>query len=271
MTKTEILASTISSIKNTADAEQFSRRCFNALRTKEITRSDYFDLFDLVYPKVTEKNVLEGHERSSIQNRVDRNRDSQRTLGQFALGIYDNTLRERILIEAWRDRLKQCGQVEDIDIQDHGMSNDGMIHFSKAEVNPKADFKIKTTGSKLKDVPNGEMLVEVKFCPSQKYLHFKESDFRCYAEAGASVLIFIGNDMYGGNGNPKWDMEVADLRLEEWGFIAHDAVQDMLKKEEFITRYNARGQVMMGGKPCVRLNRNQQFPRITQYVYLYNW
>lgn len=270
MTKTEILANTIKDIKSTADADTFSRRCFNALRTKEITRSDYYDLFDKLDEKVREYGVLAENDRRSIVNRVDKT--SGRKLGQFALGIYDNTLRERILIEAWRDRLKQCGQVEDIDIQDYGMSNDGMIHFSKADINPKADFKINTTGSKLKDVPNGEMLVEVKFCPSQKYLHFKKCDFDCYAEAGVNVLIFIGNDqMYGGNGNPKWDMEVADLRLEEWGLIAPDAVKDMLHKETFMPRSNARGQPMMGGKPCVRLNRNQQFPRITQYVYLYNW
>lgn len=270
MTKVEILAGTIKDIKSTADADQFSKRCFNALRTREIGRKDYYDLFDQLWPKVKENGVLQYHELSSIRNRVDRK--SERGLGGFALGIYDNTIRERILIEGWRDRLIAAGKVEGIEISDHGMANDGMIHFSKADINAKADFKIAVTGSKLADIPNGEMLVEVKFCPSQKYLHFKHGDFSAYAADGTNVLIFIGNDrMIGANGNPNWDIDITDLNLEEWGLITTASVKDILMNESFKERRNARGDLMMGGKDCVRLNRDNTFPRITKYVFLYNW
>jgi hypothetical protein len=270
MTKVEIIAGTIQDIKTTADADQFSNQCFNALRTKEINRKEYHDLFALGWPKLQEPSVLQFNELSSIRNRVDRKGD--RGLAGFALGIYDNTIRERILIEAWRDRLVAAGKVSAIEIADHGMANDGMIHFSKTDINAKADFKIKVAGSKMTDIPDGDMLVEVKFCPSQKYLHFKQGDFSAYASDGTNVLIFIGNDrMVGANGNPNWDIDITDLNLEEWGLITTASVKDVLLNEVFKERRNARGDLMMGGKDCVRLNRDSTFPRITKYVFLYNW
>lgn len=270
MNKINVISNTIQNIKNTADADQFSRRCFNALRTKEINRSDYYNLFNQLDHKIRQYGILSENDRRSIINRVDK--ASGRKLGEFALGIYDNTLRERILIEAWKDRLIKSGNVEKIDISDYGMANDGMIYFSKQNINPKADFKITVSGSKIEKIPNKEMFIEVKFCPSQQYLHFKKGDFECYAKDNVNILIFIGNDqMFGGNGNPKWDMQVSDFKLEEWGLITNNSIHDILNKEVFTERHNARGQLMMGGKDCVRLNRNNQSPRITDYVELYKW
>ena len=50
--KYDILAGTISGIGSTQDADNFSRRCFNALRERHITRMGYYQLFDALWPQL---------------------------------------------------------------------------------------------------------------------------------------------------------------------------------------------------------------------------
>jgi hypothetical protein len=262
------IAQSLENVKISADADLWSKKCFDALLGKKITKMNYLELFNFAYDNYFNKpGILDSNERGSMNGRKD-----HRKLGEFALEIYDSTNRERMLMDGWGYMLKKKGLVESIEIIDNGMANDGMMLFSKDRLSKKADFRVVVKGSKLKEFGDGETLIETKCCPSMMYMHYKASDLKSYVKQGAHVVVFVCNQKGRFLGNPNWDFDITDLRPHTWGWFSNESMKKCIDTEESGTHFGVNGQPINGKKMEIRLNgQGQQSPLITDYITLYNW
>lgn len=162
---------------------------------------------------------------------LDRRRDT-RSPGEFALAIYDTTVRERHLINLWAG---------DRPVADHGLANDGRLILNTRGKNGRPDFTV------------DGLHVEVKFDPTRSFVTYKVADLENYVRRGdVVVLTFIGDaTMIGGNGDPDHDgsIELSDDLL--WFSMDANQCQKLLEEGE---RGHHKG---FGGKPTVRVYKRE--------------
>jgi len=243
------------------DKDKFSRWLFTAYIQNHISRREYHDLFNEL-----EKNLhhfCDTRELSNIMKRMD-----WRTLGEFALTIYDNTKREKILAESWVDICTKKHLFEQATLEDNGMSNNGIVMFGLRGVNHEPDFKITVIDSNLPDLPTGVNKLEVKYCPSSAFLTYKEADLKSYISKDSYVLTVMGeNKMLGANGNPdsEDDFTVDKLNIVWWSMMSPATMRQMLTDLPVRCYYG-----YMGNKPCVRLYKNEH-PRFDDFFTLQAW
>ena len=166
---------------------------------------------------------------------LDRRCDS-RTLGEFALQIFDNTEREAFLMREW---LKATGR-EDVQIVDHGVSNDGRLLIEPGPGQGRPDYELVSD--------KGRWKLEVKFCPTYRKLTFKVVDLRGYIRQNADMLLIMGDTrMIGANGNKHRGGLLKLPPCLKWCVIIPRQMQAML--DEFpVDNYRE-----MGGKPSVQI------------------
>lgn len=192
----------------------------------EITRSSYF----------TQINALAAV-HTEIANKF-RYRKDQRSLGHFALQLYDNTLRERFLLDqAWPQIAREGDSIENL-----GVQNDGRLVLNPQGKNLNLDFKV--VNASLGDYP-----LEVKYCPTQKMMTYKVDDLANYLSTPCSKVLTVATtgQMVGSNGNPDRDVV---FRLPPYSFFTlmdHDAIGRLLAIGE------NGNHVGFGGKPTIRI------------------
>ena len=242
------------------DHDRFSLGLYQAYKSKFISRREYHDLFNEM-EKSLHKFLSDG-DLSNIMRRMD-----WRTLGEFALTIYDSTARESLLTKAWAAGCLERG-LGVISLKDNGMDNEGKIAFKRQYVSHKADFLVTIENSKLA-IPDGTHAVDIKYCPSSYFLTYKVADLESYIKDKAYILTFLDeNKMLGANGNPDAndDISIEDIEIGQWGILTPDAMKKMLERlpqERYGQKYN-------GNKPSVRLHRDKE-PMFNQYFDIQNW
>jgi hypothetical protein len=212
---------------------------FSMLEKNKISRRKYVDEINLLYCEIPAPRL------SSINRRRDR-----RSLGEFALQVYDNTKREKFLVAEW------CNQWPDrlYVIEDHGISNDGRLIIDTSANKTVSDYVLK----------NGAEVVrlELKFCPCQWKLTYKKADLLAYLKENASVLTIMGNTgMIGPNGDPDSDKPLTLPDGMKW--ILMESEDIMLIMDEVPVRPHRE----VGGKPGYQLFKNM----FGSYVQVNDW
>jgi hypothetical protein len=242
------------------DPDKFSKWLFTAYKLNEISRREYHDLFSEL-----EKNLhhfLDDCELNNVLKRMD-----WRTLGEFALMVYDNTRRERLLVDAWVEMCKAKGLFSNAVLCDNGMANDGVVMFSLKFVNHEPDFVITLQDSSI-EIPDGVNKLEVKYCPSSRFLTYKAKDLESCIRKKSYVLTVMGeNKMLGANGNPDADdsFDVDALNISAWTIMTPEGMSYMLENLP-VRRYEG----YMGNKPAVRVYRDES-PNYKDFFEMRNW
>lgn len=196
----------------------------------EITRTSYF----------TQINALSAA-HPEIANKF-RYRKDQRSLGHFALMLYDNTLRERFLLDqAWPQIARPGDTIENL-----GVQNDGRLVLNPRGKNLNLDFQVV-------NYEVGGYPLEVKYCPTQKMATYKVSDLTNYLSTPCSkvLTVFTTGQMVGSNGNPDREAAFELPRYSFFTLMDHDAIGRLLAVGENGTH------VGFGGKPTVRVYARQ--------------
>lgn len=245
------------------DPDKASELFYTAYHLNEISRLEFYNLYNELEKHL--HNFLTNPELANILKRMD-----QRTLGEFALKIYDNTLRERILAEAWINSCKSRNLVKTMKLKDNGMDNRGTILFKIEHLSHKSDFMAITEGSKLA-IPDGTHPLEMKYCPTDTRLHFKEKDLISYRNTKSYALIIMGKkSMIGSNGNPteEFQMNISDLKLCSWGILTPEKISEMLN-----TLPSCIYDGYMGRKPCIRVCKSEEknHPSYSKYMQVETW
>jgi len=207
---------------------------FDRLKRSEISRRDYFDQINSIAAS------LPPHALAKFRHRRD-----ERSLGRFALGLYDNTVRERLLFEACWPHFGGAGEA----FEDLGLDNEGRLVVDGGWRNRLLDFKV--TG------PSGSYPVEVKYAPSQAFLTFKVADLVNYLDTKDARLLVVATPSYmvGGNGDPDVEVEMSLPRGTWFMLLDRHGIDRILRYGEYGTHKG------FGGKPTVRIY-NRQYPKI---------
>lgn len=180
--------------------------CHYWLKSGEWTREKYVEQINYLWCGIHPED------RKSLQRRKDR-----RTLGEFALQVYDSSMREKFLITEW---LKILGR-EDVRIEDYGIANDGRIIMDPDGEQGKPDYRI------ISD--KGVFKFEVKFCPTAAKLTFKSGDLHSYIDHDATVLIIMANmAMIGPNGFAHVEKPLEVPAGTKWTLLFKETCKKML-------------------------------------------
>jgi hypothetical protein len=144
-----------------------SRELHSHLASGVISRDEYKEAFDSLYDQVPQRFLR------AIDGRKDR-----RSLGEFALELYDATLREKTLISQWNERNNLKLTIECL-----GSDDAGVVIFDPKNLSSQADYRVTCGGSSYK--------LEIKFCPTLAKLTYKVKDLRAYILAEAYVLTIM--------------------------------------------------------------------------------
>lgn len=176
-------------------------------------------------------NAIDPKHRPSLQRRKDK-----RSLGEFALQVYDCTIREKFLLTEW---LKSLGR-EGVKVEDYGVANDGRLILDENSDRGRPDYRLTSV--------KGTWKLEVKFCPVQYKLTFKVCDLKSYARADALVLLIMGETrMIGPNGDPNSSKPLAVPEGLRWCLFGRKTIRRMLK--ELPVKLHKE----VGGKPSIQL------------------
>ena len=191
-----------------------------------------------------------------------------RTLGEFALTIYDNTKREKILTDSWLEMCQQSGLLGEVTLKDNGMSNNGLIIFALKWVTHEPDFEATVKDSSIPELPNGIHKLEIKYCPTNRFLTYKAKDLESYCRQKAYVLTVMGeNRMVGANGNPdiEDEFDVKNLNISDWTILTPKIMSKML---EVLPIKSYEGY--MGNKPSIRVYRDES-PNFSDFFEVRKW
>lgn len=203
---------------------------YTALASGEITRRSYFK----------QVNAL-ASEHDEIARRFAYRRD-RRSLGHFALMLYDSTVRERFLLESCWPQIGRDGD----SYSDLGINNDGRLVLKTPGRRPNLDFLVENETL-------GGYPLEVKFCPTQRFLTYKLFDLQNYLRTpDARVLTVASPDrMSGPNGDPDVDTAFVLPRHSYFLLMDHDSLSRLIEIGE---HGNHDGH---GGKDTVRILQRQ--------------
>lgn len=166
------------------------------------------------------------------------NRRDNRTVEKFASDIKFGTLRERRLIDGWREAAIRDEFFEQIEVEDNGIANDGELIEDTRGQSWKADFRVYVVGGDL--LKDGTHLLEVKYTPCLWKATFKVFDLWGYTREKAHILLIFGD----GRENPRL-----------WTIVTPESIQKMIDTLPVSNSYPG-----MGGKPAVMV-KQEQFPR----------
>jgi hypothetical protein len=197
------------------DVDATSRELHACLASGLISRDAYREAFDALYDEVPQRF------RRAIDGRRDR-----RSLGEFALDIYDTTRRERELIADWNERNHLLFRVECL-----GSDDAGIVVFDPRNLSSNADYRVSCGGSSYK--------LEVKFCPTLAKLTYKVKDLRAYIMADAYVLTVMYDRRALG--------EVVDPARLRWTLMTPAIMKRLLDE------IPVRNHWEMGRKPSVQI------------------
>lgn len=204
-----------------AEADQL----FLQLESHAIDRRQYVHQINELYDRIPLP------QRGNVARRKD-----TRSLGIFALSIYDNTKREKFLINAWCDQIPN----QAYQIIDNGINNDGRLIIDTSNCKSVSDYVLKN---------NFETRhVEVKFSPCQWKMTFKKADFNAYLKEDASILLIMGNvGMMGPNGVPEGNTELVLPKGLKWTLITPHQISKIMEEVP------VRNCWEVGGKPSYQL------------------
>lgn len=160
----------IKKVKSAEEANSFSKELFDALTKKEISKNLYRYLLDEFE-----------HKNSELIRRISGYRLDRRSLGEFAVAIYENVVIEQSIIELWLKRFWKRHFPERQQLQSTGMESSGLLVFEQKNTKglfKEPDFKLNPSG----------MSVEVKSCPCTYKATYKTKDLEHYISIGAWVL-----------------------------------------------------------------------------------
>lgn len=191
--------------------------------------------------------------QTKLRRRMDWSKNNKgRTLGEFALCIYDGTIRERFLIDLWGDAIKKAGNYSVMNISDAGSDNTGKVYILQQN-SRGADYIVSCVGKGV--LADGVHSIEMKFAPSNKKLTYKVADLKNYYNRSESILTIIGdNSGIGPNGKTHLNTlkkEEINLKDFQWCFFGPDTIEKLLMLPTKI-------EYTMGGKECVRI-MNKEF------------
>lgn len=148
-----------------------------------------------------------------------------RSLGEFALEIYDATLRERHLMGEFADIIRAF----QFRVLDQGIDNDGRLVIASGGTR-EADYRLQFPGGR-------RATLEIKRAPTSKFATYRVVDLQNYIEQGDTLVLTVF-----GKAERSWSLMTAAmmgkaLRLGEHGH--HPG---------------------FGGKPTVRIHSSQYEP-----------
>jgi hypothetical protein len=213
--------------------QQYFDKAFSDLESARISRQAYIETIDRIY------NSLPLSQRKCL----DRRRDT-RTAGRFAMEIYDNSIRERFLVDRWAETVS-------IQIVDYGIANNGRLILSPGSRSHTADYLVRTA--------DGEAPLEIKFSPCQAFVTYKVADLEHYIDQGNVLVLTILGDrrMIGPNGDPACERPLTIPSNLKWFTMDATAMRNFLAIAD---RDYHKG---FGGKPTARLQA-AQFRRVFQ-------
>jgi hypothetical protein len=234
-----------------------SDQIFNDLESGKITRQDFYNSYNNLYASMPDEL------RNKIKRRMDWGPGRKgRCMGQFALTIYDNTHREKLLIEAWGEMMLTAKNFKSLVIRNTGADNTGRVLIEGSTDKP--DYEIEYTthlvtpglGKKRK------RSLEVKFTGQSHKLTYKVKDLENYIKSDSLVLTIISEGMIGPNGDPDSNLPlyIDDSRLR-WFILNPAVITKLLKCLPVNNRYE------MGNKPCIQLTKTD----FDKYLSIMKW
>lgn len=209
--------------------QTLSDRIYEAHMGKLITRPQFYDLNDLFVALMPDSKF-----KTNLLERMD-----DRTGGQFAADMLENTLRETFLAREVERQFpgRLC---ESISFEDNGCDNTGKVRVGKSRNAGNADFIAYSRG--FPGMPDGKRPCEMKFDCKMDKATFKLFDLLSYSRQDAYVfLVFTDNVQVGGNGCRE---EPPAFKLPPgktyWTVFGPDVVQKLLKLP-MSDRYGAMG------------------------------
>jgi hypothetical protein len=195
------------------DCEKISGEIYDGFMGNLLNRSEFVKAYDDLYEEIPP------NARSHLARRKDK-----RTLGEFALSIWDNSRREKILIELWAESCKKKGIFNQFEFSANGVDNSGRLYIGYRRNASNSDFIVTI------DDKTGPL--EVKFNPSKVKNTFKLADLKNYIKEGALVLVIMGAKMLGPNGDckkPSLRPELVDLKGMSWFVITPSSMAQLLE------------------------------------------
>ncbi len=222
---------------------------FSDFIAEKISRSNYIKKFDQFY------YLLNDDEKEMVRGRKDR-----RSLGEFALDIYDNTIREQFLIQSWSDMMINRGEFLSFQWQNYGTDPSGRVIIQDKYNNRSfSDFLVTTVGGKL--IPDGVHRMEVKYDPSLIKATFKRCNLRAYIKQNSYLLMIMATGQLGPSGDPnRCSSLIIDDKNTRWAFASVEYMKRMLETPVVYPRET-------GFKPSVQFHRDQ----IAEYFDIYDW
>lgn len=205
-------------------------RAFRSFGAGRLTPDEFRTLGDQLFHVMPEGDV-----KRRLRTRMNRNLNgTDRTLGDFALEIYQGHRGECEAVGAWRRAMLHTGRFTQLDLADNGTDNSGRLVLDWKMVSQKADFKLTARGGSL--IPDGTHLLEVKV--NNRGAHkatYKLHNLREYHAQGCYVLTVwhdFGAMSWGLFGPPEIDRMLADLPLAAYREIGGN-VGVQLRREQF--------------------------------------
>lgn len=189
-----------------------------------IDRSAYIEAIDALYPQIPK----------NLRADVDRRRD-RRTLGEFALHIYDSTAREAFLVREWAALLYGLG----LRLVDNGVGNSGRLVLDTAGRGGEPDFVLR--------FPERSYRLEVKFGPTPRFVTYKVDDLVNYTQRDDTVVLTILGD----GRDPTVATQSAVPAGLYWFLMDRARIRRLLSRGEIGTHKG------FGGKETVRLEASR--------------
>lgn len=218
------------------DLQARADRDFARFVAGRLTRAGYVGAIDALWPEVL---ALADEDDPPRLLRSLRRRMDGRSLGQFALSIFDHTIRERFLVREWAAMTGRCKV-----IGDDGISNDGRLIIDARGRRDIADYRMHGRF--------GPFLLEMKAAPHDRFFTYKVDDLDRYEKhGGIIVLTLVGTQKLGSGGDP--DIEPCLDLPDGLRWFVMDASRIGLFRESGEAGHH-KG---FGGKPTVRLYRRR--------------
>lgn len=219
--------------------DRFSQIAFGKFVEGFITTPQYWDLMDKFHGHISGYVAKE----SFLKGKLDR-----RSLGEFSVWIYHQTIREAFLMQSWRDMLLDAGLFKTFEFEEHGCDHRGRLLLFPAKQGKMADYKVQCSGGKL--LPDGKHLIEVKFDPSLTKFTLKTKDIESYLEQQAYVMCVLCDDCMVGPNGEKYADDI-DFVLPQgktyWCLISPDALRRIHEERAVSDRRE------MGDKKSIQL------------------
>lgn len=224
------------------DYQTLSDEIFYDLEAGRITRREFYDRYNELFDKIPEDA------KKNLKRRMDFGFGRQgRTLGQFALSLYDNTKREALLVYSWAEMINITMKTG-VTLSNLGVENSGRLLINSRDGKPDYLMEVNKTGCIGNKEHYTKRPLEVKFTGQLKKLTYKVKDLESYIKNNALVLTIISDGMVGPNGDPDDNSPLAiDASKLQWFTMNPKLMQGLLENIPI------RDYREMGWKPAIQL------------------